>query len=61
MEQAVQEVQKIEGISPQMLWTFLIVLVGLATLFILGHKVERCQVAGGRRCAHESKGRERAS
>ena len=39
MEQAVQEVQKIEGISPQMLWTFLIVLVGLATLFILGHKV----------------------
>ena len=39
MEQAAQEIQKIEGISPQMLWTFLIVLVGLATLFILGHKV----------------------
>ena len=39
MEQTVQEVQKIEGISPQMLWTFVIVLVGLATLFILGYKV----------------------
>ena len=39
MEQVAQEVQKIEGISPQMLWTFLVVLVGLATLFILGHKV----------------------
>ena len=34
-----QELQKIEGISPDMLWTFLIVLVGLATLFVLGDKV----------------------
>lgn len=33
------ETPKIEGISPDMLWTFLVVLVGLATLFILGHKV----------------------
>ena len=39
MEQVTQEVQKIEGISPAMLWTFLIVLVGLATLFVLGYKV----------------------
>ena len=39
MEQATQEVQKIEGFSPAMLWTFLIVLVGLATLFVLGYKV----------------------
>lgn len=39
MDKVAEEVQKIEGISPQMLWTFLIVLVGLATLFILGHKV----------------------
>jgi len=30
---------KIEGISPEMLWTFLVVLVGLAALFVLGHKV----------------------
>ena len=34
-----QEVQKIEGISPEMLWTFMVVLVGLAALFILGYKV----------------------
>lgn len=34
-----EQVQKIEGISPDMLWTFLIVLVGLATLFVLGDKV----------------------
>ena len=33
------QVQKIEGISPEMLWTFVIVLVGLAALFVLGHKV----------------------
>lgn len=33
------EVQKIEGISPEMLWTFIVVLVGLAALFILGYKV----------------------
>lgn len=39
MDKVAEEVQKIEGITPQMLWTFLIVLVGLATLFILGHKV----------------------
>ena len=39
METVEKEIQKIEGISPEMLWTFLIVLVGLATLFILGHKV----------------------
>lgn len=38
MEQA-KEVIKIEGISPDMLWTFLVVLVGLATLFLLGYKV----------------------
>lgn len=38
MEQ-VKEVIKIEGISPDMLWTFLVVLVGLATLFLLGYKV----------------------
>ena len=38
-EQVQQQVQKIEGISPEMLWTFLIVLVGLATLFLLGYKV----------------------
>ena len=29
----------IEGITPEMLWTFLIVLVGLSAVFILGHKV----------------------
>lgn len=34
-----QEVQKIEGISPEMLWTFMVVLVGLAALFVLGYKV----------------------
>ena len=34
-----QEVQKIEGISPDMLWIFVIVLVGLAALFVLGYKV----------------------
>jgi len=39
METVEKEIQKIEGISPEMLWTFLIVLVGLATLFILWHKV----------------------
>ncbi len=33
------EMQKIEGISPEMLWTFMVVLVGLAALFILGYKV----------------------
>lgn len=48
------EVQKIEGISPDMLWTFMVVLVGLAALFILGYKVveiirkekERRQITG---------------
>lgn len=34
-----QQVQRIEGISPDMLWTFVVVLVGLAALFILGYKV----------------------
>ena len=38
-EQVQRQVEKIEGISPEMLWTFLIVLVGLATLFLLGYKV----------------------
>ena len=38
-EQVQHQVQKLEGISPEMLWTFLIVLVGLATLFLLGYKV----------------------
>lgn len=33
------EVQKIEGISPDMLWTFVCVLVGLAALFVLAYKV----------------------
>lgn len=33
------EMQKIEGISPDMLWTFMVVLVGLAALFVLGSKV----------------------
>lgn len=33
------QVPKIEGISPDMLWTFMVVLVGLAALFVLGHKV----------------------
>ena len=33
------EQPKIEGITPEMLWTFMVVLVGLAALFILGHKV----------------------
>ena len=30
---------KIEGISPDMLWTFMVVLVGIATLVVLGDKV----------------------
>lgn len=34
-----EQVQKIEGISPDMLWTFIIVLVGLAAIFVLGYKV----------------------
>ena len=33
------EVKPIEGFTPDMLWTFVIVLVGLAALFVLGHKV----------------------
>ena len=33
------EVPKIEGITPEMLWTFLVVLVGLMALVVLGHKV----------------------
>ena len=34
-----ENVQTIEGISPDMLWTFMVVLVGLAALLILGYKV----------------------
>lgn len=34
-----QQVPKIEGISPEMLWTFLVVLVGLMALIVLGDKV----------------------
>lgn len=34
-----EQVQKIEGISPDMLWTFCVVLVGLMALVVLGHKV----------------------
>lgn len=33
------EAQKIEGISPDMLWTFMVVLVGLVSLFLLWYKV----------------------
>ena len=33
------EAPKIEGISPDMLWTFCVVLVGLAALLVLGYKV----------------------
>lgn len=39
MEQNVQSIPKVEGISPEMLWTFVVVLVGLAALFVLGYKV----------------------
>lgn len=31
--------QPIEGITPEMIWTFLIVLVGLGSLIIIGDKV----------------------
>ena len=31
--------QAIEGITPSMLWTFCVVLVGLMALIVLGHKV----------------------
>ena len=34
-----EQVQKIEGISPEMLWTFLVVLVGIMALVVLGDKV----------------------
>jgi len=34
-----QKVQAIEGITPTMLWTFLVVLVGLMALVVLGDKV----------------------
>ena len=33
-----EKVQAIEGITPSMLWTFLIVLVGLMALIVLGDK-----------------------
>lgn len=36
---AMEQVQKIEGISPDMLWTFMVVLVGLMALVVLGDKV----------------------
>ena len=39
MEQTAQNLQKIEGISPDMIWTFLIVCVGFAALIVLGDKV----------------------
>lgn len=40
MEQQVQQqMQKIEGISPDMIWTALIVLVGAAALYVLFDKV----------------------
>ena len=34
-----QQVQAIEGITPGMLWTFIVVLVGLMALVVLGDKV----------------------
>lgn len=34
-----QPLPKIEGISPDMIWTFLVVLVGLMALVVLGDKV----------------------
>ena len=34
-----EKVQAIEGITPTMLWTFLVVLVGLMALIVLGDKV----------------------
>lgn len=34
-----QSLPKIEGISPEMIWTFLVVLVGLMALIVLGDKV----------------------
>ena len=37
--QVQQQVQTIEGITPAMLWTFLVVLVGLMALVVLGDKV----------------------
>lgn len=34
-----QQAQAIEGITPEMLWTFIVVLVGLMALIVLGDKV----------------------
>ena len=34
-----EQVPKIEGISPDMIWTFAVVLVGLMALIVLGDKV----------------------
>jgi len=34
-----QQLPKIEGISPEMLWNFVVVLVGLGALVVLGYKV----------------------
>lgn len=39
MAMSEQQVPKIEGITPEMLWTFLVVLVGLMALVVLGDKV----------------------
>lgn len=39
VETAAKEVPKIEGISPDMLWTFCVVLVGLMALVVLVYKV----------------------
>lgn len=33
------QVPKIEGITPEMLWTFMVVLVGIMALIVLGDKV----------------------
>ena len=39
MNETLQQLPKIEGFSPDMLWIFFIVGIGLATLFVLGDKV----------------------
>ena len=40
VEQQVQQAQQtIEGVTPAMLWTFLVVLVGLMAVIVLGDKV----------------------
>lgn len=42
-----EQVQPIEGITPGMLWTFIVVAVGLCALIVLGDKV-RAVFAGAR-------------